>query len=42
MTTIHTPVPAQNSAFNSAIASLFSAALLIAVGALTFTAFLSA
>jgi hypothetical protein len=42
MTNVSIPVPAQHSAFEGTVASLFTAALLVAVGVLTFAAFVSA
>ena len=41
MTNFTTPVPAQTSAFNSAVAGLFSAAILVAAGLMAFTAFVN-
>jgi hypothetical protein len=41
MTNINTHVPAQHSAFNSAISNLFAAALVVMAGVLTFAAFAS-
>jgi hypothetical protein len=39
MTNINTYVPAQHSAFNAAVANLFTAALVVMAGVLTFAAF---
>ena len=39
MTNISTPMPAQHSAFQGTVASLFSVAILVAAGVLTFAAF---
>jgi hypothetical protein len=42
MTNVSIPVPAQHSAFQGTVTSLFSAALIVAVGVLTFAAFITA
>ena len=39
MTNYNTYVPAQSSAFNSAVSSLFSVAILVMAGVLTFAVF---
>ncbi len=39
MTNINTYVPAQHSAFNGAISNLFTVALVVMAGVLTFAAF---
>ncbi|HXC55560.1 MAG TPA: hypothetical protein VNU97_09705 [Rhizomicrobium sp.] len=39
MTNINSYVPAQHSAFNSAVSNIFAAALVIMAGVLTFAAF---
>ena len=41
MTNYNTSVPAQSSAFNGAVSSLFSVAILVMAGVLTFVALLN-
>ena len=41
MTNVSNPMPAQHSAVQSAIAGLFSAAILVAAGVMAFTAFVN-
>jgi hypothetical protein len=42
MTNVSIPVPAQHSTLQGTIASLFTGALIVAVGVLTFAAFVTA
>ena len=41
MTNVNTYVPAQHSAFNGAVSGLFTVALLVMAGVLTFAAFVN-
>lgn len=41
MTNINTHVPAQHSAFNGAVTSLFTSALVVMAGVLTFAIFVT-